>query len=399
MKILYFSLAYLEQGGGEKNILQLLNDFQKSDDLFLLAPMSHGYFQKVQQFKVKIFKVFPLFRSNILALFIVVRLRRILKQQKIEILHTMSPRARLFAVLAKKGLKIYPVKSSGAGSPMAKFNRVKLIHTVHSSPFFYKKGKIKEFFYKRIEKFLNKRTDQIIFVSKSTKDVFLKEKILPFENWKVIYYGLDLNYSQKFLQNKQDIKKQIIKKYDLKGDYFITFVGRFSFEKGLIYLIKAANHITNVFPKTSFILVGDGPEKKNIINQIKRAHLEKYFIFTGFLSEQEVYKILVASHVFVLPSFYETFSYTVCHAMSLGLPVVATEVGGVKELIKHGFNGFLIKPGQPKDISKAIIKILKNPELAGQFSKHGLEKVKDFSQEKMLSAIKSLYSKGVRPKN
>ncbi|MBL7141887.1 glycosyltransferase [Patescibacteria group bacterium] len=373
MKILYFSQAYLAQGGGEKNILQLVKNLQKSDDLFLLAPMSRSYFQKIQQFKVKIFKTSPSSLFNISAFFIISRLRKILKNQKIEILHTMSPKARLFAVIAKKGLKI------------------KLVHTVHSSPFLYQKGKIKGFFYKRIEKFLNQKTDQIIFVSENTKNLFLKEKILPFENWTVIYNGLDLNYSQKFLKNKKEIRKQVIKEYHLKDNYLITFVGRFSFEKGLIYLVEAAKSIINILPQTRFILIGDGPEKKNIINKIKQDNLEKYFILPGFQEEEEVYKISVASHIFVLPSFYETFSYTVCQAMSLGLAIVATEVGGIRELIKNGFNGFLIQPGKSEDISKAVVKILKNKDLALKFSQNNLKKVQGFKEEKMIQAIKNIY--------
>jgi len=169
MKILYFSQYYLNKGGAEKNILQLIEALYNSDDLFLAGPLSDIFRKEIQKFKIKIYDI-PLYsKFNLLAH---KEIKRILENNKIDILHTMDPRARFFGVKAMKGTNI------------------KLVHTVHSSPLFYTKNFFKKFTYKHQEKNLNMVTDKIIFVSKNIKDLYQKEKILPNNNWQL--FTMDL---------------------------------------------------------------------------------------------------------------------------------------------------------------------------------------------------------------
>jgi glycosyltransferase involved in cell wall biosynthesis len=254
------------------------------------------------------------------------------------------------------------------------------------------KNFLKNLFFQKIEKFLNKRTDQIIFVSQNTKDVFLNKKLLLKKNWQVVYNGIDLEYSQKFLKNKQEIKQRVFEKFNFKKQTrLISFVGRFSFEKNLFALVKVAPELVKEFPDLKFVLVGDGEEKEKLIKKIEKNNLKKYFVFPGFLEKEKVYEIVCASDIFVLPSFYETFSYTVLEALSLGVPVVATKVGGVQELIESGVNGFLVPRDNLLELKEKIKEVLKNSKIKEKFVSQGLKTAQNFSEEKMVQKIKQIY--------
>jgi len=375
MKILYFSQYYLNKGGGEKNILQLIEAFHNSDDLFLVGPLSESFKKEIQKFKIKIYEI-PLYSK--FNLFVYKKIKRILKDNKIDILHTMDPRARFFGVKAVKGTNI------------------KLVHTVHSSPLFYTNNIFKKFIYKYQEKNLNKTTDKIIFVSNNTKNLYQKEKILPNNNWIVIYNGLDLRYTEKFLENKEKIKKEIFEKYNLRNNKIVTFVGRFTYQKGLPYLVSAASKIVKYFPLIKFFLVGEGKEKKEIIKKINENKLEKYFILIGFQKQEDVYKILISSDIFILPSRYELFPYSLLEAMSLGLPIVVTNVGGNNEIINDGVNGFLVQPEDENSLVEAMLKVLKNKNLAKKFSQNNLKDIEKFSLENMIRQTKGVYEEAIQ---
>jgi len=374
MNILYFSQIYLRQGGGEKNLLQLGNYLKKENKLFLAAPMNNNFKNKAESIFEKLFVLPGLKRISLKNIFVYKKVKKIIQDNNIKIVHTINPRARLLAVLLKRKLGF------------------KLVHTVHSSPFLYQKNFLKNFIFKKIEKFLNKKTDEVIFPSQNTKNVFLNKKILPKNNFKVIYNGIDLEYCQKFLKNKKEIKQHILEKFKLeKNVKLISFVGRFSFEKNLFTLIQVGPVLIQEFPNLKFILIGDGEEKENLIKEIKKNNLQNHFIFPGFLEKEQVYEIVSASDLFVLPSFYETFSYTVLEAMALGVPVVATKVGGIQELVKTGINGFLVQRNNIKELKEKIKEVLKNKEIVQKFSQNGLLKAQDFSEIKMVQKTKQTY--------
>jgi len=375
MKILYFSQIYLRQGGGEKNLLQLVKSFCQKNEIFVAAPMEDFFKKELEKFSsVKILNLPSLTRLSLKNLLVYRKIKKIIKENKIEIVQTINPRARLLAVLLKRELNF------------------RLIHTVHSSPFLYQKNCLKNFIFKKIEKFLNKRSDQIIFVSQNTEDIFLKEKLLPLNNWQKVYNGIDLAETDRILENAIKIKEKIFNELKLnKENFLITFVGRLSFEKGLLNLIKAAEEIIKDFPDAKMVLIGNGAEKQNLIKEIKKRKMTSHFLFLGWQKKEKVYQILSASRVFILPSFYETFSYTVLEAMALAVPIVATNVGGIKELVENNFNGLLIEKNNPAQIALGIKKILQSEELVEKFIKNGLERSKNFSEEKMLQKMEKIY--------
>ena len=121
--------------------------------------------------------------------------------------------------------------------------------------------------------------------------------------------------------------------------------------------------------------------------------IENYIIFIGKVPHEEVLKYMSLSDVFVLPSLSEGFPNVVLEAMASGLPIVATKVGGLPEIVKNGENGFLIKPRNSKELAKKILLILNDKELSGRMSKNNIKEAKKYSYENVVDNLEKVYFK------
>jgi glycosyltransferase involved in cell wall biosynthesis len=118
--------------------------------------------------------------------------------------------------------------------------------------------------------------------------------------------------------------------------------------------------------------------------------LGKYFRFLGY--REDVPRLLAASDLAVLPSFSEGLPRSLLEAMGTGLPVVASGLDGIAELVVHGVTGLLVRPGSPAEFAEAVVRLLKDPELSREMGLRGKQRVeKYFHQAKMVSATERLY--------
>ena len=131
--------------------------------------------------------------------------------------------------------------------------------------------------------------------------------------------------------------------------------------KGQSALIEASKEVCAVEPAARFILVGDGPCRVQFEEQVRKLGVSDHFQFLG--SRKDVPKILSCGDLFAFPSFAEGLPNAVLEASSAGLPIVATMVGGVPEIIEDGVTGLLVPPKNPQALSAAILQLLKDPVL------------------------------------
>ena len=136
--------------------------------------------------------------------------------------------------------------------------------------------------------------------------------------------------------------------------------------------------------------MGDGEEKSKIINLIKVEKLEKKVILHGALSEKRLYKIFSNSDIFILTSRYESFGLVLIEAMASGLPIVASNILAVRNVVENGKTGLLVKT-TPEDFAKAIEKLLNNFQLREKLIKNGLEEVKKYSWNKIIEKFEDVY--------
>jgi len=142
----------------------------------------------------------------------------------------------------------------------------------------------------------------------------------------------------------------------------IGFIGRLEHVKGCDQFIEAMANIMRKALDFCAVIVGDGPEREALEILVKRRGLGERVNFFGFRNDPE--RVLQSLDVLVLSSRNEGIPLTLLEAMAQGVPVVATQVGGVPEVIRDGVNGLLVAPGEPAKLAEAIIESLSNPEAA-----------------------------------
>ena len=239
------------------------------------------------------------------------------------------------------------------------------------------------------EKIVSSYCSKVICVSEFDKELAIKYRVYPKERLKVIHNGVEVQEKRENIFSSLESEK--IK---------IIFVGRLNKQKDPMLLIKAFNSLDlKIKNKTEISIIGDGPKKWELEKFIRKNNLEKKIKLLGDLPQKEVFKILRESHLFVLTSNWEGFPRSILEAMSFGLAVVASDVGGVRESVSEE-NGILIKKGDEESFKNALERLLKNPSLVEKMGREGWRKARDeFFLEKMFKETESLYESILENKN
>ncbi len=161
-------------------------------------------------------------------------------------------------------------------------------------------------------------------------------------------------------------------------------------EKGFPYFLEAAQEILRIRPEVKFLIVGYEPKGDTLAQEVKRRGLSDRVFMPGL--REDIPDILARLDVFVLCSLREAFGQAIAQALAIERPVVATNVGGIPELIKHNKTGLLIPPADSKALAKAILELLEDREKAKRLGKNGRRLIEEkFSQETMIDKIENLY--------
>jgi len=234
----------------------------------------------------------------------------------------------------------------------------------------------RKWYHSYLDRITSRWVDLYISVFNKGKELLVKRDRIPENKIVVIHNGIDLNWA-----------------FDRHNDCvspLIGMVAMFSPFKTHKELIQAAPKIIEKFPQVKFILVGGGTTKKESVQFISKLGLNSYFLMPGLVNN--VRPILSTLSVFVLATHSEGLPVSVIEAMAHRLPVVASKVGGIPELIDDGVTGILIEPNNPEQLASAITELLQNPDKAKAMGNKAREKImRDFSIQKMSSKILSYY--------
>ena len=239
--------------------------------------------------------------------------------------------------------------------------------------------------YNLLDAFIVRRADKIIAVSEEIAKKMklagiVKGKILLIEN------GVNLerftkNTSPEAIKESLGIKKEAL---------VVGTIGALTREKGHQYLLRAALKVIRIYPKAIFLLVGDGIERPNLEKTVSHLGIKDSVIFAGM--RKDVPEILSILNAFVLPSLNEGLPIALLEAQAAKVPVVATRVGAIPDVVKDGITGILIPPEDPEAIAKSIVRVLSDRKGAHNMAQKGFERVRDnFSSEKMASKYIMIY--------
>jgi len=179
-----------------------------------------------------------------------------------------------------------------------------------------------------------------------------------------------------------------------ESDVVIGFVGRLEDQKGLPFLLKAAERLNRDFKGLKFMLVGSGSREESLKAEATALGIRN-IIFAGF--ESDVSRYLKAFDVFVLPSLFEGLPISLLEAMASRLPVVASRVGGVPEAVVENVTGFLVEPGDADQLVRRLSELVLRSDLRSAMGEKGLLRVKqEFSVASMISKTEQIYAQLLR---
>lgn len=233
----------------------------------------------------------------------------------------------------------------------------------------------------RFDTYVAQRADRVIAISESVRRDLVNNQVKP-EKIELIYNGIDLT---PFGDSKSssDIRKRFDK-------YLIGFVANLNYRKGHEYLLRAIASVKKEFPQIQLLLLGEGDLRVELENLVKDLEIQEQVSFLGY--QKDVPAILKQLDLYVHASTLEPLGIAVIEAMAAGKCVVATEVGGVPEIIQDGKTGFLVKPKCSDSLARSIIKIIGAPDIAieiGGAARNRVEEV--FDIKKVVESYQDVY--------
>ncbi|UCF45341.1 MAG: glycosyltransferase family 4 protein [Candidatus Bathyarchaeota archaeon] len=221
-------------------------------------------------------------------------------------------------------------------------------------------------FLRIFEQGMLERSNKIIAVSEYTKHELLKYYRLDGNKIRVIHNGVDVN---KFKPATDKLKAKAELGFNPE-DKAILSVGRLYARKGLFTLIESMSFVTRKFKNAKFIIAGKGlsNEVKKLVSYAAKLGVKDNIIFTGYFPDKKLPKLYQAADIFAFSTFYENLPFAVLEALSTGLPVVTTKVGGIPEMIEDGKNGFLVQPFNSRELADRILYNLEHPEAASEMA-------------------------------
>lgn len=159
----------------------------------------------------------------------------------------------------------------------------------------------------------------------------------------------------------------------------ILFVGSLYPIKGVKYLLMAMKNIHEEMPDACLIIVGDGGEREQLEALSIQMRIQNYIQFVGRVPHKKVLTFMHQADVFVLPSLSEGLPNVIIEAMACGLPIVASRVGGIPDIIEDGVNGFLVNPESSDEIANRILMLLQNSEIKERIINNNIKKAEIFN--------------------
>ncbi len=216
-------------------------------------------------------------------------------------------------------------------------------------------------------------SDRIIAVSNQTKKNYLRQHNMHGNKITVIPNGVNC---EKFNPNIPG--DTVREKYNIGNSFLVLLVGGELILKGIPFALSAINEVKKVIPSAKLMIVGmNSKNKARIASTIKTLNNQKDVILVNRIPNEQMALFYAASDIVILPSFFENFPVSLLEAMACAKPIVASQVGGIPELVKNYENGMLVESGDLSEWTKAIIYLFQNPSERRRMGEKGRKTVED----------------------
>jgi len=377
IKILYV-IPRLAKAGTEKHLVSLASSLDRSKfDVTICCLFAgtdcHGFRSTdkhglTRGNSVKIsgnlcFKIIFLKRKNVYDLRVIFDLYRLIRKERYNIVHTYLFGFHYLAAI--------PAKI--AGVPVVISSRREL-------------ATWKKWQHHLLENLGNIFTDKMVACSNAVREFSLDTENLTSDKIVTIYNGIDL---KQFYPHQKNIR--ILEELGLdEKDKIVGMVANFSSVKDHKTLFKAIAEVKKTFPQVKCLLIGDGPLREELKVKSEELKVKSNIIFLG--RRDDIPELLSIMDVFILTSLSEGFPNVVLEAMACGLPVVATNTGGIPEAVIDEKSGVLVKPRDYQAIADTVVRLLENCGITKDMGKRGREIAENkFKFERMLAEYENLY--------
>lgn len=267
------------------------------------------------------------------------------------------------------------------GCTVAKLAGIPVITTVHGKSYYTDRWR-RRLAYRAVARYAN------VFVTVSDElKAFLADTLgIPPARMTTIHNGVNLGWHQPGLAEKATRSELGL----APGTPVVGAVGSLYPVKGHAYLLRALPEILEHHPDVTLLFVGKGDLRANLEAEARAAGLHEHVRFLGF--RPGVTDLLATFDIFALPSVSEGLPLSLLEAMAMAKPVVASEVGGIPEVVLPGQTGLLVSPANPRSLAEAIVFLLDNPHLAKQIGQKARDHIAcHFTLERMLERYQALY--------
>jgi len=382
-KILYI-ITQSKWGGAQKYVLDLAQYFSQDNEVHIAYGEEKNkdpkFFEKLDKLNIKSIAVPYLNRhidlgKDYLAL---MEILKIYNQGHYDLVHLNSSKVGLLGSLAARMYTANPMNT-----------KLRIIYTAHGFVFNEPLSKFRKKIYKLSEQISTGIANVIITVSEADRQSAIDNNIIYEHKLVTIHNGLDID-NCRFYDREESLNKLSL---DKNKKYFGT-IASFYKTKGYQFLLEAVKILQEkkspVLGQHKFVLIGDGPELDKIKTQIKDNHLEKYFVLLG--AKHSAHKYIRAFDAFILASVKEGLPYTILEVGLAKIPIIATKVGGVPEIIKDKETGILVESANSLSLAQAIEKI-DNTDTDEMTNKNYQNIKENFDLKKSSQKTKEVYQK------
>jgi len=363
-------IDHLGSGGAQEAVCQLVKYGQKQrfqPEVVTLHGYGH-YWEVLRAWGVPVYTLAPHDFARAALPIIFLRLLHFLARNRYDLVHTHLIGANVLA------------------APLAALCRVPVRFTHDQTR---DDVRSRSLIHRGLDTLANRLNHHIIAVSSSIRTFLCQEEGLPFQKISVIYNSVDL---QRFSPRKDPkARKRIRREMGLPEEALIVGgVGRLHYQKNFPLFLEVAAEVCARLPQALFVIAGEGPERAALEEMSRKLGLDSRVRFLGFVKGMpDLYQSL---DLLLLTSHFEGTPLTVLEAMAMGVPVAASQVDGVAEVLEDGQDGILVPPGSKDLFIEGICRVLQNRSLWRRLSRAGREKAQQhYSAEAMVRQVEAIY--------
>ena len=380
-----FIVTQSEFGGAQRFIFELVSHLNKEKyELLVAAGQGDGeLFVKLQALNIKTIQLKHLKRNPhpLKALFSVSEILNLLKKEKPDTLFLCSTTAGILGSVAGSVYKSFNNNNS----------RFKIIYRIGGWAFHDPRNWLSNQLILGLEKITSGFKDKIIVNSEFDYQTAVKKGICLSNKIVKIHNGINPNKLHFFPKNEARKRLFQLTIEPFNHSIIIGAIANFYRTKGINHLIKAVSLLGRKYEPLDVkcIVIGDGNQRPELEKLIKKHGLKNKVFLTGRIPD--AYKYLKAFDVFVLPSLKEGFPWIILETMSAEIPIIATKVGALPEIIKNYENGILVEPGNNIELAEKINELIINPELIHKLKTNAKQNLNNFSSNKMVEKVEGLF--------